>query len=301
MLNQQMDVLTLDYDQLQEAVIECTTKPRDHSLVKQVDEWERKAIEHVQEMASDARRQILLTLEKQTIRMNEDLIQLKQQLCRARQDEDFFESDLKEWNNKLGILRKVLAVPITINIAQPEKRPLAILPITFGICTPSGFFERSTGDIRIEDNGQLILHGMTSSQAAVRGRDELGWSQHLFRFKIESLTNIEWILFGVISKDAPVQEESYLTASSYGWGGKNQVYINGVENSTHNGYKTDMKMNDTMSLLIDCRQQTLRLTNERTRSTYTLEIDITKCPFPWQLNLNLYNPNDRVRVIVNEQ
>jgi hypothetical protein len=40
------------------------------------------------------------------------------------------------------------------------------------------------------------------------------------------------------------------------------------------------------------------MSNYRTRKTYEIPIDTQEgCPFPWQLHINLYSPDDRVKII----
>jgi len=84
----------------------------------------------------------------------------------------FFEADLEHWKKKLDTMKKELAEPGTINIHHEKKVISFISKIIFNANALTDFFERPTGDIQIEDNGSLIVHGQTSTQASVRGRDE---------------------------------------------------------------------------------------------------------------------------------
>ncbi len=296
-LNQQMDEVTLDHDQLRQTISEYTSEPHHHPLIKQVDEWEQTSVDKIHQAANDVRRQILMNVEKHTTRITKTLERVKQELSKAHDDEEYFETDLEQWKKKLDTMKKELAEPSTINIRHVERGMFLISKIIFNVSTLTQFFERPTGDVQIQDNGSLIVHGQTSSPAAVRSRDEYSWGLHRFHLKIQHLGTIKWLFFGILSKDAPLQAESYSTPSSYGWAGEDQVYINGVKNSGFSGYKSDLQINDTLELLVDCDQQIIYLTNERTRNTYSLNIDIAKCSFPWQLNLNLYNNDDCVCIL----
>jgi hypothetical protein len=64
-----------------------------------------------------------------------------------------------------------------------------------------------------------------------------------------------------------------------------------------NGYSCDFQLHDIIELLLDCDHQIIRLTNKRTYSTHMMKIDLVKCPFPWHFLLNLFYPNDRVRIL----
>jgi hypothetical protein len=292
-----MDEVTLDHDQLRQTISEYTSEPHHHPLIKQVDEWEQTSVDKIHQAANDVRRQILMNVEKHTTRITKTLERVKQELSKAHDDEEYFETDLEQWKKKLDTMKKELAEPSTINIRHVERGMFLISKIIFNVSTLTQFFERPTGDVQIQDNGSLIVHGQTSSPAAVRSRDEYSWGLHRFHLKIQHLGTIKWLFFGILSKDAPLQAESYSTPSSYGWAGEDQVYINGVKNSGFSGYKSDLQINDTLELLVDCDQQIIYLTNERTRNTYSLNIDIAKCSFPWQLNLNLYNNDDCVCIL----
>jgi hypothetical protein len=100
-----------------------------------------------------------------------------------------------------------------------------------------------------------------------------------------------------MSKDVALQAASYGSQSSYGWAGLNQVYLSGAHHNGFNGYKSDIEKNGTVELLVDCDQRMIRLTNEQTQSVCELQVDTNKCPFPWQLNFNLYFLNDRIRIL----
>ncbi|CAF4819492.1 unnamed protein product [Rotaria sp. Silwood1] len=159
-------------------------------------------------------------------------------------------------------------------------------------------FDKLVGEIHIEDNGRVITHGQSVGHAVARGKGEYSSRQHRFRFRIERLGKQKWILFAIISKSVPVAIENlYGGPKSCGWGGNNSVFLNGNYQPGLNDYQTDIEVNDILELFIDCDRRKIRMTNERTQNTHELDIDITKCPFPWQVSLNLYDSDDRVRIL----
>ncbi|CAF3558445.1 unnamed protein product [Rotaria sp. Silwood1] len=99
-------------------------------------------------------------------------------------------------------------------------------------------FDRTDGNIRIEDNGRVIIHDQSVHDSAARGRCEYSSGQHRFRFKIEQLDGNKWAFFGIVSKNAAIQRQSYYTLTTYGWAGRNQVYLNGVQNIGHSENNT---------------------------------------------------------------
>ncbi len=56
--------------------------------------------------------------------------------------------------------------------------------------------------------------------------------------------------------------------------------------------------NDTVDIILNCQLGLISLFNHRTRKKYEIQVDLKKgCPLPWQLHINLYGPDDRVKII----
>jgi hypothetical protein len=153
------------------------------------------------------------------------------------------------------------------------------------------------GNVQLEDNNQVAVHDQSDSYATVRGKGEYLYGQHRLRLKIEEYHSSKWIFVGITSAEILITDNATNSPSIYGWVGPNQVYLNGVYNCGYGGYRSDAQKNDILELLIDCDEHKIRLTNERTNSSYELDIDLIKCPFPWQLNVILYFAGDRIRLL----
>jgi len=86
--------------------------------------------------------------------------------------------------------------------------------------------------------------------------------------------------------------------TSYGFAGEDGVWCDGRCMTKSNGYKSDFEANDTIELFINCDQRKIRMTNEQTRSTHTLDVDMAKCPFPWKLSVGLlHSAGGRIRIL----
>jgi hypothetical protein len=296
-LDKQMDELTLDHDRFRQNLIEQTTESRLHPLMKQIDEWEQQYIDNIHRAADDARKKLRNTISEHTTKVTRALTTIADELCKAREDDNFFETDLKKWMEKLDQLKKDLAHPPNIEILEENNGDIPFIAKILPVVLPKEAFRRLIGNIEIEARGQVIFKKQSNSYATARGNNEYVSGQHRFRFKIEEYHANKWIFIGIISKDVALQETSYNNRSSYGWAGSNQVYLDGAHHNGFNGYKSDIEKNDIVELLVDCDQRMIRLTNERSRSVYELRIETSKCPFPWQLNFNLYYLNDRIRIL----
>jgi hypothetical protein len=268
--------------------------------MKGIDEWEQASVEKVHQAANDARKQLLDLVNKNTDEMKKSLEHITQQLKTARDDDHFFENDLKEWIKKLDALKKDLITPQTINIQYDTSTTSFISKILIGQTAgiSDECFEQALGNILITNNSTVVIHNQSGSYASVRGKCEYSTGEHRLRFGIENLSPNKWIFLGVVSKSAPTSNTSTIIAGTYGFAGKNNVWRDGSPIKELNGYKSDFEINDTIQLLINCDQGKIRLINERTQKTDHLDVDITKCPFPWKLCVGLhYLSGERIRIL----
>ncbi|CAF1331516.1 unnamed protein product [Rotaria sordida] len=276
---------------------EHAQQPQYHSYIKQIDEWKQESINKIHRVANDARQQIKNLINEHTTELTESLTKIALELRKAREDDDFYDTDLQQWMGKLNKLKKDFAQISNINIIQEDSSIISFIPKVSLPKSSKETFGQSIGNIRIENNGQVIVKDQSDSYATVRSNGEYASGQHRFRFKIEANGPDKWLFIGIASKNAPIKEASYCIQSSYGWSGDNRVYISGAHQPGFNGYKGDIEKNDIVELFIDCDYRSIQLTNERTRSVHTLAIDMNKCQFPWQLNFNLFYLNDRVSIL----
>jgi hypothetical protein len=293
------DIIPL-HDQIRQNVDEQTKKPSHHPSMKRIDEWEQASIEKIRQAANDARQQLLNAINKHIGKMKATLEHLTQQLKTARDDDNFFETDLKEWMNKLDALKKDLIAPQTINVRCDNNPTSFISQILIDeiVNTVDDHFEPYLGNIQITNNGKVITHTQSVSYGSVRGRRDYSCGEHRFRFVIENLSVNKWVFIGVVSKTAALPPTPIIGKTGYGFSGANNVWLDGNNTSGYNGYTSDFETNDTIEFLINCDQRKLRLLNGRTRSTHMLDVDIAKCPFPWKLSVGLYySPGDRIRIV----
>src|SRR5579871_3599164 len=96
-LSKQLDELTLDHDQFRQNLTEQTKEPRQHPLMKQIDEWEQQSIKKIRDVANDVRKQVHNLIKQHITELAEDLTKIAQELRKAREDDDFYETDLQQW------------------------------------------------------------------------------------------------------------------------------------------------------------------------------------------------------------
>jgi len=263
-----------------------------NELMKTIDDWEQKSISEIQKVAAEARNELVQYTTGRFTNMKLKLEQINNELQQARQKNDFIETDLREWENKLKKMKEELINPP--NVVVREDYTKLIPKIRVNLLDTQEAFERSSGNADFEEKGKVVyLKNDSNIYTEVRGKFEYTTGQHTLCLKVEQLNG--WILFGIISKSTPLQIHSYTSSSCYGWYNSEDFVYAGGENI--GGQGSDIVQNDTIHLVIDCDERVIRLKNERTEQMLELQVDTQKCPFPWQLHLNLNAAPTRIRLI----
>ncbi|CAF1354703.1 unnamed protein product, partial [Didymodactylos carnosus] len=183
-----------------------------------------------------------------------------------------------------------------LNTLEKQIKPF-ILPVNLRNIVEK--FDRvHSNTIKIEENGLLAILVDKRGHCEVRGRSLYCCGINRIKFKIEKMLNNQWISFGIISQSTQMASASYSSPSFYGWGQCTaHVYLNGSDQSNYAGYDGDIKQNDVIELIINCEAKYIQLLKNRSNKRYEIPIDSDKCLFPWQLSVNLFNINDRVRIL----
>lgn len=164
--------------------------------------------------------------------------------------------------------------------------------------TSNEIFDKYIGDIRIEDCGCVAVHGSSLSSGEVRGKQEYSSGKRKLRLKIERNPSRTAIIIGIISKSTPIRSNSQRASSFYGWASTGHYYRCGfLQNSVDPFLIYANNENDIIALTINADDQSIQYTNERTTDTKHLNIDTKRCPFPWQLSVNLAGDNDQLRIL----
>ena len=288
------DIIPL-HDNLQENILQQITNCKDHLLMKDIDRWEINSIELIHERASQLRKDLIVLLQKPINEIKKQLEDLTQQLKTARNEDQFFENDLKDWINKLNHLSNQLKIPSEVSLKYSNNDPPFLS--TISIEHSHERFEQSNGNIHIVENGLKIVHNDTNTYASVRGFNDYHQGEHHLRFHIENLTK-NWIFFGIGSKSGVIPDYPSIGKTVYGWSGLNNVWRDGIRSTNFDGYISDFENNDQIHLILNCNEQMICLFNERTNIRYELNVNIHSCPFPWKLIVGLFHsPGESLRLI----
>jgi len=216
-------------------------------------------------------------------------------LRRAREDDDYVETDLKSWMNTIEELKcNMNSVAPEANIYEDSTITLIgklHVSILKAKTVEDETFGEFYGSIRIENNGRVAVHtGPRQSNAHVRGTKEYTTGKHLVRFSINKRNAIFNLSFNIISKST--------SCDPYGWYTDDD--ISNPDHSCMISKDFDDFKGETsfeLELTIDCDQQKISYFNERTKKKHEINVNIKIMPFPWQLQFELFDCEDRVQLI----
>jgi hypothetical protein len=157
------------------------------------------------------------------------------------------------------------------------------------------FNQHSSNGVTLQEGGTVAVHGPKFGHSYVLGENVYQQGTVHFRLKLESFKNNEWMLVGIVKADiVPPDNYSYRWSGSYGWalGQSGRVWKDG-SGTTDNALKHLTKQGDTVELVLDCDAAKLSL-HLPTGQQFHIEIPKSQT---WRLNVTLFYPNDRLRII----
>lgn len=145
-LQQQLDAVGVDHDLFHHMILQ--DKIKHEQLVNSIEKWETESIEKIRKIAQETRQkveQFTQLLQSQFISLVllmcdwiclfletivERLEELKNEIKKAREDEDFFESNIREWSAVLEQL-KVIKSDTSSRTIKEDSEGILIRPIQF--------------------------------------------------------------------------------------------------------------------------------------------------------------------------
>jgi hypothetical protein len=294
-LAEKMDGIKLDCDRFYQMIIDEPPTFGHHSLLKQINEWETQSITTIRHAADSARNEVMNIAHQNRANLTVKLRGLTRKMDQVRQECDFSEIELREWRKQLDRVNDEMFFLNKIKIQQIFDRNSFIPKISVQ-SIPYYRFEQSTGGIRIDENGLVIVQGLSNIPGTAQGGDGLSSGKHRIRFHLETFHPDKWTFFGIVSTYNPLQPVSVNTPAAYGWNGFNGDFNNGEIHSHFLHFRKDFKMNDHIELEIDCKKKIIRLINHRTNRIREQLIDINQCPLPWHFRVCLVSQDDRIRL-----
>jgi len=234
---------------------------------------------------------------------------LAERLQKARENDDYVETDLRTWTTILEKLKcDVITVPPSIHVYEDSTKlligKLHVSSTKQNLIQEERFGE-FVGDICIEDNGRVALYsGSYSSNSYVRGKEEYSNGKHKIRVIINKKTATYAMSFSIVSKSTPISQTTSDTEThiAYGWYTDDDIHNPDSSYQVSKNFK-DLQGETTfeLELIIDCDNRKISYFNERTKNTHEMNVNIDICPFPWQLEFYLFYIGDRVQIVSSSQ
>jgi hypothetical protein len=131
----------------------------------------------------------------------------------------------------------------------------------------------------------------------VRGSGEYSSGKHTIRFLFKK-NDVEYITsFEVVSKLMPING-SNSNYRLHGWSSLDEIYSCDDETIVDEHFQ-DMKDQNTfeIELQLDCDNRKISYINQETKNRREMNVNITKCPFPWQVEFYMFAVGDCVRLL----
>jgi L-cysteine desulfidase len=113
-----LDDIEVMRDLFQQTVNELKSKPQNQTLIQQIDMWERDSIEKIRKEAENIRELCIKHTAENLTQIEIKLNTLTDQLRQSREEEDIFESDLRQWKKQLTHLTEQLDKSSDISLNQ---------------------------------------------------------------------------------------------------------------------------------------------------------------------------------------
>jgi hypothetical protein len=297
-LNDEMNGLMNEHDTIKNSLAEQRKNGDAYQLIKRIYEWEKESIAKIKQRANELRSKLSQFAETHTGDFSKKFQNLSEQITTCREYGDFIETDLHRWKQTIEDIKLNFLSPMTVTIEQYDGTVL-VQNISVNVLkkTTNELFEQIFDNkVRIEEDGQVVVHDTSNDCIEIRGKNEYATGCHNIRLCIEEASG-GWLFLGINSKSTPLKSQSCYSTSSYGWSPNNYDWSNGQPEPNISNNRIEMKNNDIISLIFDCDNCMIRMINERTKAKYELPVIIDNCPFPWQLHVALREPNNRVRVL----
>ncbi len=118
LLIKQLDEIENQQNLFRQLLSEQSDDQQKHSLIQQINQWEKNSIQKIQQMADEVRQVVMEHASKHMKEIEIRLTKLTEKLKVIRQEDDFNEIHLNQLKEKLNQLEEQLKKPSTITIVE---------------------------------------------------------------------------------------------------------------------------------------------------------------------------------------
>ncbi|CAF1268651.1 unnamed protein product [Adineta steineri] len=120
-LNDELNHIINDYDQFKQTINEQKQNPQNHSLIKQINQWERNSIEKIQQKAKECRETVIGYSQRFINDVEMKFNDLSEQIKQIHKENDFNEINLNHLTDRLIEIKEELSSSSKIAIQQDSK------------------------------------------------------------------------------------------------------------------------------------------------------------------------------------
>ncbi|CAF1417014.1 unnamed protein product [Adineta steineri] len=122
-LNDELHHITNEYNEFKQTMNEQKQNPQNHSLMNQINQWEIKSIEKIQQKAQEYREIFTKSLQTCIYDIEMKFNDLREQIKQFQQENEFTETNLNYLRSQLKVITQELNYPSTMSIQQ-NSQPL---------------------------------------------------------------------------------------------------------------------------------------------------------------------------------
>ncbi|CAF1058499.1 unnamed protein product [Adineta steineri] len=187
LLHDELHIITNGYNEFKQRINEQKQNPQNHSLIKQIDQWEVNSIEQIQQKAQDCREIIIKSsqrfIDDIEMKFNDSSEQIKQ----FHKENDFNEINLNYLTNQLRKITEELNDPSKISIQQNSQTFINEISIISSIKSKSNKWKQ---------NGITVAGGNGEGQEINQLDHPLGIfidkNKNIFIADLENDRIVEW-------------------------------------------------------------------------------------------------------------
>lgn len=292
-LRKSMDDISDNCDELLNTIQGEREKSRS-TLMEEIERWEQQSIEKIRQLAVETRKQVSTNIQNDSDHVIEQIEILKQKLDDARQDDGFFENDLKQWEQSLDELQHLCKPGRAMQIIEDNDSNtfISVISLQYRSIQSNGT-SGSYDSLRREEflnNNHDDRPNSHVDRSHKKKPKEYSEGRISLRYKIDRYSEGCDVKLGITSSKKSINSLVSDDLTFYGWTNDNDsVFLGGDKEPNHEGYISDFQAGDVFELVLDCDQRMIQLTNERTNSVHKLDVEINKCPFPWKSHVRVIN------------
>jgi hypothetical protein len=117
-LTKQLDEIEVNRDLFRQSLIQQIEQPNNHILIQQINQWEQESIKKIQQTAEETRQILFKDTDRYVHEIETNLSKLTDQLRDCRQEDDFNEINLGQFQEKLDRLTEELIQLRNISIQE---------------------------------------------------------------------------------------------------------------------------------------------------------------------------------------